>query len=65
MRKIGAETIILFMLIPILLTISGYVSSKVFRNSEDISRLDESDSTQKKQLNEIHRDIKTILRRVR
>ena len=64
MKKKGAEIIIIVMLIPILLTISGYGLSKTVNNSEAISRLKEADKYQVKAIDEMHKDIKLLLKRV-
>ena len=64
MKKLGAETIIIIVLIPLLMTLSGYVARKSIANENEISGLKVSDDYQKEQLREIHSDVKLILRRL-
>lgn len=65
MKKLGAETIIIVMLIPILLAFGGYVHSKATRNSEKIISLESESIHSKEDIQEIKQDVKELLRRVR
>lgn len=65
MKKLGAETIIIVMLIPILLAFGGYVHSKVTNNSEKIISLESESIHSKEDIQEIKQDVKELLRRVR
>jgi len=48
-----------------ILALSSYVGSKTIDNEKDIARLKEADKYQVKQLDEIHKDVKTILKKVK
>ena len=65
MKKIGAETIIIAMLIPILLAFGGYVHTKIGSNNDKIIELETSREYTKDDIKEIKRDIKEILRRIK
>lgn len=63
MKKFGAELIILGILFPILLAVSGYVASKTVDNENEISALKTADKYQVEMLKEMKLDIKTLLKR--
>ena len=65
MKKFGAEAIILVMIIPILMTLSGYVASKAIDNEKDISSLKTSDKYQSKKFDRIERKLDLILIKVK
>jgi len=62
-KKFGAELIILGILFPILLAVSGYVASKTVDNENEISALKTADKYQVEMLKEMKLDIKTLLKR--
>jgi hypothetical protein len=65
MKKIGAETIVIIMLIPILLAFGNFVHSKIGANSEKVIFLEASRDYVAEDILEIKSDIKEILKRLR
>lgn len=57
LKKIGARTIIVSMLIPIAFSFGGFLHKKVVANIERIARLETSEIYQKGMIKDIHEDV--------
>ena len=71
-KKIGAKTIIITMLIPVAFSFAGFIHKKVIANIERIAKLETSWTYQKSMIKDIHddvnetrKDIKKILIRLK
>ncbi len=65
MKKLGAETIVIIMLIPILLAFGGFVHSKIEENSGKLIFLESAKGYVEEDIREMKTDIKEILRRLK
>jgi hypothetical protein len=65
MKKLGAEAVIILILVPVLLAFGGYVHSKIGKNSEKLIFLESSRDYAEEDIREMKNDIKEILRRLK
>ena len=65
MKKLGAEAVIILILVPVLLAFGGYVHSKIGDNSEKLIFLESSRDYVEEDIREMKTDIKEILRRLK